>query len=100
MTAIIRDLKADDILTFLPGISDEEYARRDKLRSLRNTAAAIIAQSGSVDARTFAWVCSDRVTDFIYTPAPLALLDEVVKLCTRTIVVASDHHAFDYGASA
>ena len=100
MTAIIHNLKPDDILTFLPGISDEEYAHRAKLRSLRNTAAAMIAESRSADARTLAWVCSDRVTEFIYAPAPLWLLDKVAKLCTRTIVVASDTHGFDYGASA
>ena len=89
----------DDIRCFLPGIGEEEYARRDKLRSLRNTSAAIIAQSGSADARTLAWLCSDRVTEFIYAPAPIPLLDEVVRLCTRTVILASNTHDFDFEGS-
>ncbi len=51
----------DDIETFLPGISAEEYALRAKLRSYRNAATAMIHNTASDTARCLAWLTIDYV---------------------------------------
>ena len=78
----------DDIATFLPGIDPDEYERRSKLRSLRNMAGAMIAQTDSPTARQLAWICSDYTTEFVYSHADEALLDDVAKLCNRLMITA------------
>lgn len=88
MTAIIHNLKPDDILTFLPGIGDEEYARRAKIRSMRNVAAAMIANTESNAARQLAWLCSEFATEAVYAPLEASLLDDVGKFCHRLMITA------------
>lgn len=78
----------DDIQTFLPGLSDEEYALRVKLRSWRNTAGAMIATTQSDAARQLAWMASDFATELIYSPADHGLLREVIQFCRRLMLTA------------
>lgn len=78
----------DDIITFLPGISEEEYQVRAKIRSHRNAAGAIIAQTESSTARQLAWIASDWATEAVYTPAETNLLRDVAKLCSRLLITA------------
>ena len=88
MTLIVAAEPLDDIRCFLPGIDAEEYARRAKLRSLRNTAAAMIARTECATARQLAWIASDYATELVYSPADPVVLDDVAKFCTRLMISA------------
>ena len=88
MNAIATSGMLDDIATFLPGIAPDEYERRSKLRSLRNVAGAMIARTESPTARQLAWICSEFTTELVYSPAGLALLDDVAKFCNRLMITA------------
>lgn len=88
MNAIATPPRADDILTFLPGIDDAEYARRAKIRSMRNVAAAMIANTESSAARQLAWLCSEFATEAVYAPLDASLLDDVGKFCHRLMITA------------
>ncbi len=90
---------ADDICTFLPGIGEEEYERRAKLRSLRNAAAAMIAATESDTARGLAWIASDYITTAIYAPASPEALDDLAKFATRLMLTAMQAEKIDlFGA--
>ena len=85
----------DDIVTFLPGIDLDEYERRSKLRSLRNMAGAMIAQTESPTARQLAWICSEYTTEMVYSPAGASLLDDVAKFCNRLMITAMHAERLD-----
>lgn len=78
----------DDIRTFLPGISDEEYQARARIRAHRNAAGAVIARSQSSTARQLAWIASDWASEAVYTPAETTWLWDVAKLCSRLLITA------------
>ncbi|MGN3974205.1 hypothetical protein [Tsuneonella sp. SYSU-LHT278] len=82
----------EDIRTFLPTIGQEEYARRAKLRSLRNAAAAMISATESNMARQLAWFASDYATEVLYAPAAL---DDLTKFCTRPMLTAMQAEKLD-----
>ena len=89
----------DDICTFMPTICAEEYARRAKLRSLRNVAAAMISETESSTARQLAWLASDYITQSIYAPAAAEALDDLIKLCDRLMRTAMHAQRVDlFGA--
>lgn len=88
MNAIASPPRLDDIRCFLPGIGEEEYARRDKIRSMRNVAAAMIAKTESSAARQLAWLCSEFATEAVYAPLEASLLDDVGKFCHRLMITA------------
>lgn len=89
----------DDIRTFLPTISEAEYARRAKLRSLRNSAAAMISATDSATARTLAWLASDYATEALYAPAAASALDDLNRFCTRLMLTAMQAEQIDvFGA--
>lgn len=78
----------DPIRVFLPGCDGEEYDLRDKLRRLRNVAAALIARTQSDTARQLGWMASDYCTTWLYAPAPLDSLRNVRRLCHRFLLCA------------
>jgi hypothetical protein len=88
MSAVATAERLDDIRTFLPGISEAEYERRAKLRSLRNTAVALATKTESGTARQLAWTASDYAHALMYAPADDAALAETARFCTRIMVCA------------
>lgn len=88
MSVMTRIEPADDIRTFLPGIGQDEYERRAKLRSMRNAAAAMISRTDCDAARQLAWLCTEYATEAIYAPFDPGMLDEVGKLCARFMITA------------
>ncbi len=89
----------DDIRTFLPTIGEEEYERRAKLRSLRNAAAAMIAETNSGTARGLAWIASDYATEALYAARAADALDDLNKFCTRLMLTAMQAEQIDsFGA--
>lgn len=92
-------IERDDIRTFLPTIGEEEYARRAKLRSLRNAATAMITATESPTARGLAWIASDYSTEALYAPAAADALDDLNKFCTRLMLTAMQAEQIDaFGA--
>lgn len=87
----------DDIRTFLPGICEDEYRLRAKLRSMRNCAAAMIVKTESNTARALAWLCSDYSTAHVYAGVSNDRLIEVHRLCHRLMVTAMQAEALDGG---
>lgn len=87
-----------DLLTFLPGIHGEEYALRSKMKSLRNSAQAMIRRTTSDTARHLAWEVVERVTVWIYEPASLIELGDLNRLFTRLMLTAIQAENIDeYG---
>ena len=80
--------KLDDILTFLPGIPAEEYEHRSKLRSYRNAASAMIANTECRDARCLAWMATEAITRLIYAPAECEELAELGTFARRLMLTA------------
>ena len=97
MNAFTTISKADDIQTFLPGIGEEEYQLRDKVRSMRNCAAALIVKTHSDTARALGWICSDYATAHIYAGVDHAALAEIIRFCNRLLVTAMQAEAIDGG---
>lgn len=86
-------LAADDILTLMGPIPDDEYERRSKLRSYRNAASAMIAKTESGTARALAWTAIEWISPWLYAPAPLDFLDKLETLVSRllrTAITAED----------
>lgn len=88
-------IQRDDIAIFLPGIGDEEYAKRAKLRSLRNAATAMIGSTESGNARSLAWMANDYATGALFAPGAAHALDGLNKLCTRLMIVAMQAEQLD-----
>lgn len=78
----------DDIRTFLPGISEEEYEARAKLRSLRNAASAQLARAESTTAKQLAFVVIEYLAELLYAPLSPAALSELRQFCTRLMLVS------------
>jgi len=78
----------DEIRTFLGPIPPEEYERRHKLRSYRNTATAMIAATHSDTARALAWQVIEWASPNLYAPAPLEWLDLLNLLASRLLKTA------------
>lgn len=81
-------VKLDDIRTILPGISEEEYEARTKLRSLRNAASAQLAKAESETAKQLAFVVVEYLAVYFYAPLELAALAELKQFCTRLMLVS------------
>lgn len=78
----------DDIRTFLPGISEEEYEARAKLRSLRNAATAQLAKAESTTAKQLAYVVIEYLAECLYAPLTLPALAELLQFCKRLMIVS------------
>lgn len=91
----VASIAQDDILTFLPGIPDEEHAKRALLRSYRNAATAMIASTQSDIARGLAWTASEYATGALYSPGAVHALDELNKLCKRLMLTAMQAEQID-----
>lgn len=85
----------DEISTFLGAIPPEEYKRRCKLRSYRNTATAMISATHSDTARALAWHVIDWVSPNLYAPAPLEWLDLLNLLASRLLKTAQTAEELD-----
>lgn len=85
----------DDIRTFLPDISDEEHARRSKLRGLRNAATAMVNNTDSDNARALGWLTIEYASGALYCPGASDALDDLNKLCTRLMLTAMQAEQLD-----
>ncbi|WP_394730608.1 hypothetical protein [Altererythrobacter sp. GH1-8] len=85
----------DDIRTFLPGIGEEEYAIRAKMRSYRNAASGMIRATQSDTARQLAWIASDYITLWIYSPAIEVELEDLNTFFRRLLVTAIQAERID-----
>jgi hypothetical protein len=88
-------VKPDEIYTFLGAISDEEYERRAKLRTYRNAASAMIANTESDTARALAWFTTEYATGALYAPGAADALDDLNKLCRRLMLTAMQAEQID-----
>ena len=95
MNAFTAIKAADDIRTFLPGISETEYELRAKLRTMRNCASALIAKTDSDTARALAWTCSEYATAYVYAGADHDTLSEVGRFCNRLMLTAMQAENID-----
>jgi hypothetical protein len=82
------NIRLDCIRTFMGPIPDEEYARRAKLRSYRNAATAMIAETQSETARILAWQAIEWISPNLYAPAPIEWLDKLIILVGRLLKTA------------
>jgi len=87
MNAISSVLRSpDDIMAFLPGISDEEYALRRRIRSARNVASFALNSAPEGIARDLFILLRDHADQWTYRPASLATLKLAVEQCQRLYV--------------
>lgn len=90
--AVLRD----EITVFLGEMPPEEYRLRDKLRSYRNTACAVIAQTRSDTARALAWFVLDWALPWLYqSEASLEWLDQLNRLSRRLLLTAMQVEVMD-----
>jgi len=85
----------DEIRIFLGPIPSDEYERRHKLRSYRNTATAMIAVTQSDTARALAWHVIDWASANLYAPAPLEWLDHLNLFASRLLKTAQTAEELD-----
>lgn len=85
----------DDIRTFLPGIDEEEHAKRAKLRSYRNAANGLVNLTDSVTARSLAWLAVEYVTGSLYAPGAADALEELIEFTRRLLIVAQQAERID-----
>lgn len=86
----------DEITVFLGEMPPEEYELRDKLRSYRNTACAVIAQTRSDTARALAWFVLDWAVPWLYqSEASLEWLDQLNRLSKRLLLTAMQVEVMD-----
>lgn len=78
----------DDIRLFLPGIGEDEYGLRAKLRAYRNAASAMIASTECAASRNLAWLATEYITVLIYAPAEADELAELGKFAKRLMLTA------------
>lgn len=97
MNAFTQIIATDDIRTFLPGINEEEYELRAKLRTFRNCAAAMIAKTDSDTARSLAWMCSEYATSHLYAGVEDQTLMEIGRFCNRLMLTAMQAEQIDAG---
>jgi hypothetical protein len=88
-------ISLDEIRTFLGPIPPEEYERRHKLRSYRNTATAMIGATHSDTARALAWHVIEWASPNLYAPAPLEWLDLLNLLASRLLKTAQTAEELD-----
>ena len=81
-------IKPDEIYTFLGSIPAEEYERRAKLRSIRNTASAMVGTTKSTTARHLAWEVIEWASPNLYSPCPIEWLDKLNLLTKRLMLTA------------
>lgn len=79
----------DDITVFLGTIPPEEYEMRRRLRACRNAASFAATQTDCASALTLYWMVCDTATAWIYSPAPLARLENVAQFLRRLLIVAN-----------
>lgn len=82
------NIQPDEIRAFLGPIPDEERERREKLRSHRNAATAMISTCHSDTARLLAWQAIEWIAPHLYAPAPIEFLDRLIQLVTRLLKTA------------
>ena len=91
----VATIQRDEIRLFLPGIPEDEREKREKLRSYRNAATAMIARTDSDSARALAWMASDYATGALYNAGASCALDDLNKLCRRLMLTAMQAEQID-----
>ncbi|UVI39240.1 hypothetical protein [Qipengyuania spongiae] len=81
-------IKLDEIETFLGPIPADERERREKLRSYRNAASAMLATTRCDTSRHLAWTAIEWISPNIYAPAPIEWLDKLNLLARRLMLTA------------
>lgn len=80
----------DDITTFMGHLPPDEYEQRQRLRACRNAASFKVTRVECSDARALCWIVNERASAWVYTPASMEALTEIVRLCHRLLTVV-DH---------
>ena len=70
-------MSAETIRAVLPGLTDEQYALRDKLRMAREFASVKIIENISDDERAIYLILVDTVTSCLYA----TMKDEALEAC-------------------
>lgn len=79
--------ETDDIIAFLGTIPPEEYEQRRRLRTCRNAANLKASNTKSADVRALCWIINERVSEWIYHPAPVEALTPITTLCRRLLMI-------------
>ena len=93
----------DDILTLVPTCEPGSaiYELRSKLRSHRNVASALIANTPSDSARALAWMAAETTSAWVYAQADERTLSEIARFSNRLLLTAIQAEAmFDDGVGA
>lgn len=96
MNAPIK-IKLSPVEVFMGPLPDEERELREKLRSYREAASAMIATTQSDTARILAWQAIEWLSPWLYAPAPMPWLEKLSRLVSRllrTAITAEDLEAF------
>lgn len=78
----------DDIRTFMGDIPPDEYEQRSIIRTCRNAASYKVTQTDCADVRALCWMVTERASEWIYEPASVEALTEIVRLCLSLLNVA------------
>ena len=78
----------DDITAFMGAIPPDEYELRRKIRTARNAASYKATITDSRDARALCWLATETATKWIYAPATIETLTEIVSYLRRLLIVA------------
>lgn len=78
----------DDITTFLGNIPADEYEQRRRIRTCRNAASFKATQAKSADARTFCWMVTEIAFEWIYAPADVEAMKDIVQYLRRLLFMA------------
>lgn len=85
----------DDLLAFMPEIGAEERSVRAKIRTCRNAASFKATQTESTFARDLCWQVTEVATFWIYRPASIGALNEVVVYMTELLRLADSTEAME-----
>lgn len=89
-------IKLSPVEVFMGPLPDDERELREKLRSYREAASAMISTTQSDTARLLAWQAIEWISPWLYAPAPiewLSKLQHLVSRLLRTAITAEDLEA-------
>jgi hypothetical protein len=84
----LTTMKLSPVEVFMGPLPDDEREVREKLRSYREAATAMIAKTQSDTARILAWQAIEWISPNLYAPAPVEFLEQLRQLVSRLLRTA------------
>lgn len=96
MSSPVESLTSDPIATLMPRCTDpaEPEARR-RLMLARELSSAKVPHLPPGHALQLFWLIIEAATAWVYAPATLEQLDDVVRYCRRLLLCARSAHSRD-----